>query len=109
MDEIKNKKIFYNIEYNKMSLNELKQNYKDLNLSLKDVRKFKKDFNVIGRWTKPKYMSFLQQYNQLRENQQRLNQLKQKEEQAKKILEKKQQKLKQEINKIVNKNVFKDL
>jgi len=116
MEEIKNKKIFYNIEYNKMSLNELKQNYKDLNLSLKEVRKFKKDFNVIGRWSKPKYISFLKQYNQLRENQQKEQRLKQKEEQTKKRLEESKKrleelkkKLNQKINQIINKNVFKDL
>jgi len=112
MDEIKNKKIFYNIEYNKdnkMRLNELKQNYKDLNLKLKEIRKFKTDFNIIRRWSKPKYISFLKQYNQLIENRQKEQRLKQKEEQSKKRLEQSKKKLNQEINKIINKKVFKDL
>lgn len=109
-EEIKNiikkkKKFFYNLEYNKMNLNELKQNYKDLNLSLKEIRKFKKDFNVIGRWSKPKYISFLQQYNRLIENQQRVNE----EEQALKRLEEAKKKLNRKINQIINKGVFKDL
>jgi hypothetical protein len=113
-EEIKNiikkkKKIFYNLEYNKMDLNQLKQNYKDLNLSLKDVRKFKRDFNVIGRWSKPKYISFLQQYNQLIENQQRLNEERLKEEQEKQRLEELTKKLNKKINQIINKGVFKDL
>ena len=109
MEEIKNimkkKNFFYNLEYNKMSLNDLKQNYKDLNLTIKQVRDFKKNFNVVGRWSKPKYISFLNQYNQLIENQQRLKE----EEELKKKLEEAKKRLNQKINQIINKNSFKDL
>ena len=117
MEEIKiimkNKKIFYNIEYNKeynkMNLNELKENYRNLNLTIKQVRNFKKLFSVVGRWSKPKYISFLNQYNQLIENQQKEKRQKQKLEQAKKKLEQVKKKLNQEIDKIINKNSFLDL
>ena len=107
MEEIK-KKIFYNLEYNKMSLNELKQTYRNLNLTLKQVRNFKKLFSVVGRWSKPKYISFLNQYYQLIENQQREKRLKE-EEELKKRLEEAKKKLNQEIDKIINKNSFLDL
>ena len=116
MEEIKiimkKKKIFYNLEYNKMNLNELKQNYRDLNLTIKQVRDLKKKFNIVGRWSKPKYISFLNQYNQLLENQQRLKEeeeLKKRLEEAKKRLEELEKRLNQKINQIINKNSFKDL
>lgn len=94
----KKKKIFYNLEYNKMDLNELKQTYRNLNLTIKQVRDFKKTFNVVGRWSKPKYISFLNQYSKLIE-----------EEETKKRLEEAKKKLNQKINKIINRGVFKDL
>jgi hypothetical protein len=53
----------FNLGYNKMAtLKDLQQRFKDLKLSIKDIRSFKKQFEIKGRWSKDNYTKFFENY-----------------------------------------------
>jgi len=53
----------FNLAYNKMAtLKDLQQRFKDLKLNIKDIRSFKKQFEIKGRWSKENYTKFFENY-----------------------------------------------